>query len=220
MHTDAVFLIFNSYKLFECLNDRGWLRNVGTEPFNSAAQSSLDANFRFPSQRPLGFGDIRAATFGIVDAIRLENDAGRGFTQLNNDFCIFKHGMLFCVAEIKYLTRCMWFEHSPHQAIDKITHITNTACDAPITIDRQRLIKQSLCNKVRYHTPIVNLTIRTICIKNTDDARIHSVLAIVLHCQCLAQTLALVITGAWPDRIDVSPVIFTLWVDQWISICL
>src|SRR6185437_9652195 len=70
------------------------------------------------------------------------------------------------------------------------------------------------------HTAIVKLIVRTICVENTGDAHINTMLAMKFHRDRLAQALGLVVACAHASRIDVTPVVLALWMFEWIAVCL
>ena len=131
----------------------------------------------------------------------------------------FKHCMLFSISEIKYLARCTRLKHGQQQAIDQVAYIANAACNTTISINGQRLIEQCLGNEIRDHAAIIELTIGAVGIENAHNTRIELILPVVFHGQRFAKTLAFIITCTWPNRIDVAPVIFALWMHERISIC-
>src|SRR5579872_6277683 len=133
---------------------------------------------------------------------------------------VFEYGVLFGVAEVEYFASRARRKHCSHQAIYQIAYIADAAGNAAIAVDSQRLIAQSLRNKIGDHAPIVYLTIRTIGIENAHDSCIHLVLPVIFHGQGFAQSLALVVASSWPDGIDVAPVIFALRMHQRIAISL
>src|SRR5689334_23480061 len=60
----------------------------------------------------------------------------------------------------------------------------------------------------------------SIGVENAGDTRIYTMLAMKLHCDRLAQALGLVIACAHTNRIDVTPVVLTLWMFERVTICL
>src|ERR1700683_5023879 len=58
----------------------------------------------------------------------------------------------------------------------------------------------------------------TVGIENPGNLNFETMLAVIVEKQGLGATFSLVIAGAWSDRIDVAPVIFSLRMNRGIAI--
>src|SRR5437016_2765745 len=115
--------------------------------------------------------------------------------------------MLLWIAQIKHFPSGARLEHCQHQTLDQITHITDAACPAAVSIDGKWLVLQCLSDEIGDHAPIVDLTVGAIGVKDAHDTGVKLKLPIVLHRQRFTQTLTLIIASTWTNRIDVPPVI-------------
>src|SRR5262249_29178098 len=108
--------------------------------------------------------------------------------------------------------------HQTNQTFDEIVDITERARLLTFTVERQRLGAQRLHGKIRDYATVVFEHVWSIGVEDARDADVDFVLTVIVSHQRLSQALAFVVTGTQTDRIDVTPVIFRLRVDQWIAV--
>src|SRR5260370_5602695 len=89
-----------------------------------------------------------------------------------------------------------------------------------MAVDGERLVLEGLGNEVGDHASIVHLAIGTVGVEDAHDTYVSLVLPVMFHSECLAEPFAFIIASAWPDRIDIAPIVFGLRVDQRIAVYL
>ena len=87
-----------------------------------------------------------------------------------------------------------------------------------VAIDCEVAASQRLNDKIRDYPAIVLLHARTVRIEDSRNPRINLVLPVIVHHQSFGYPFALVITTAYSDRVDVSPILFGLRVFRRISV--
>src|SRR6185369_896738 len=110
--------------------------------------------------------------------------------------------------------------HHPDHAFHQVVHITEGAGLGTVTVYCDVLVSQGLQDEVGDHPAVVLGHSGTIGVKDTNDADVHLVLAVIVHHQCFRYSFALVIAAADADRVDVAPVILGLGVYLGIAIDL
>src|SRR5881409_1418518 len=103
-------------------------------------------------------------------------------------------------------------------AANHVIDVTEAPCLRPAAEDRERLALDRLDNKIRDHASVIRSHAWSIRIKNTDDARIQPVIAMVGHRHRLAEAFGFIIDAARTDRVDIAPIRFRLRVDQRVAI--
>ena len=79
-----------------------------------------------------------------------------------------------------------------------------------IAIDGDVFAAQRLHDKIGYHAPIIWMHPRTVCVEDTRNLYLHSMLSIIVKEQSLCAALTLIIAGARTNRVHISPILFTL----------
>ncbi len=108
----------------------------------------------------------------------------------------------------------------PDQASNQIIAVAEWSRLTAVTVDGDRVILQSLHNKIRNNAPVVGVHTGTVSIKNSRDFDFQPVLAMIVEEQCLCAALSFVIASTRPDRIYTATVIFGLWMNFRIAIDL
>jgi hypothetical protein len=91
---------------------------------------------------------------------------------------------------------------------------------APVAIDSDVVSSQGLADHIGNDTAIVRTHARSVGVEDSCNADIHALGSRRVESESLGCTLALVITGTWPRRIDIAPVILWLRMDLWVAIDL
>jgi len=131
-----------------------------------------------------------------------------------------EHGEFVGVSEVygtdKVIRTIHHADHSLYQVID----ITEGACLCPVTKDRYVLISESLDNKVADDPSVVRMHLRAIGIEYPDNSDVNLVLPVIIEEEGLRAALPFVIAGSYADGVDVTPIIFPLWMDGGVSVDL
>src|SRR4051812_31580078 len=128
--------------------------------------------------------------------------------------------MLLGIAEIHHRAAGGRGKHRALDAADEIVDVTEAARLRAIAVDGQRLAAQRLGHEIRDQAPILRVTARTVRVEDAHDSGVEAVGAPVDRSQRLAEALALVIAGAWPERVDVAPVRLALRMLEGIAVNL
>ena len=83
--------------------------------------------------------------------------------------------------------------HQTDDSIDEIADIAERTCLTSVAVNRQLLTTERLHDKIRNHASVVLEHSLAVGIKDADDARVYSVLAVVIHHQSLGDALAFVV---------------------------
>src|SRR5580700_10028495 len=105
----------------------------------------------------------------------------------------------------------------PENAIDQIRYITEAPGLAPIAENGEWLVIESLTDERRDDPPIAQPHPGTVGIKDPDDLSVHAMEPVVGHGHSFREPFSLVVYSPRPDRVDMSPVVFALGVDQRVS---
>src|SRR5262245_4083389 len=82
------------------------------------------------------------------------------------------------------------------------------------------MTEQRLDDKIRHDAPIVRVHAWAIGVEDPRDLDPQLMLSPIIEEQGLRTEHAIIITGARSDRIDITPIIFWLWMNIWIAIDL
>jgi hypothetical protein len=110
--------------------------------------------------------------------------------------------------------------HEPHEAVDQIVDIAEGAGLQTVTEYGYVASQQGLHDKVRDHAAVVGVHARSVSVEDPRDLNGQFVLAPIIEEQGLGAALALVVTRARADRIDMAPIILALWMDAGIAVNL
>ena len=110
--------------------------------------------------------------------------------------------------------------HQAENSINEIRNIAETAGLGSVAEDRKRLTSQRLTDEGRDDASVIKAHARTVSIENTNDVRVHAVIAVVGHGNGFREALGLIVNPAWPDGVHIAPVVFGLWMNERIAVAL
>ena len=106
------------------------------------------------------------------------------------------------------------YRHHSHHAFDKVVHVAEGSCLAPVTVDGNVLASQCLADEVGHDASVLRVHLRSVGVKDTDDADGDALVSVVIKEKTLGAAFALIVAGTNADGVDVSPVGFFLWALQ------
>src|SRR5579872_4361120 len=106
----------------------------------------------------------------------------------------------------------------PYESIDLVADVAKTASLAAVAVHCQVLAAKRLFHEVGNDTAIVQLHARAIGIKDSNNTRIHVVIAMVGHGHSFAEPFGLIINRTWTNGIHMAPVGFFLRMLQGIAV--
>src|SRR6516162_1631118 len=175
---------------------------------------------RPPTKQFLRFADFRLALFGVVSGKRAVNNFRSGAGNVDYDLRELTNREFFRVPEVHRPNNPVAGFHEPNQAFDEIVDVAERTRLQAVAVDGDVVIPQCLNDKIRYHTAVVGVHTRTVCIEDSRHLDAQLVLAVVIEEQSFSTALALVIAGAWADGVHVAPIVFCLRVNRGVSIYL
>lgn len=110
--------------------------------------------------------------------------------------------------------------HQSVDSIDQIGDITKTAGLRAITENRERLACERLADECRNNAAVVKAHARTVGIENTNDVRVHAMVAVIGHGDGLRKALGFIVNPARPDGVHIAPVILGLRMDKRVAVAL
>ena len=118
----------------------------------------------------------------------------------------FQHGELMRIAHIHRAREFLARIHHQSETCNQVVHVAERTRLRSITKDRQRLATNRLPNEIADYTPVVGMHARPVGIEDSYYFDRCSVHASVIKAQRFCGTLALVVTRARTNRIDVAAV--------------
>ena len=107
-----------------------------------------------------------------------------------------------------------------HQASHEVVDVTEASSLRSVSEDGERLVRKGLTDEGRDRPAVVGPHPRAVGVEDSDDARVHALLAVVGHGQRLCITLRLVVHAARADRVDIAPVALRLRMHLWVPVDL
>ncbi len=100
--------------------------------------------------------------------------------------------------------------HHGHHAGYQVVYVAERSRLGSVSIDGNRLARERLYDEVADHAAVLGVHARAIRIKNTDNANVDSVRAVVVHAERFRNAFALIVAASRSDRVYVAPVGFLL----------
>ena len=110
--------------------------------------------------------------------------------------------------------------HEAQYALDEVVDEAEGPGLEPLAIEGDVLALQGLDDEVGNHPPVIGMHARAIGIEDPGDLDPQAMLAVIVEKQGLGAALALVVAGPDADRIDVTPIVFALRVDDRVAVDL
>src|SRR6185312_12988359 len=110
--------------------------------------------------------------------------------------------------------------HHPHQTLNEVVDVAERPTLAAVSINREWLAEQGGHHEVRHHPAVSRMHSRAVRVEQTDDFDAELMLAPVVEEECFCGSLALVVAGAYADRVDVTPIVLSLRVDLGVAVHL
>jgi hypothetical protein len=109
-------------------------------------------------------------------------------------------------------------EQQPHDAVDQVVDVAHRPGLTAVSLDGERLARESLGDEVRDSAAVVRTHPRPVGVEDAQDCGVDAVLGAVGGGERLGEPLGLVVAAARADRVDVAPVTFRLGVDQRVAV--
>src|SRR6266508_4826800 len=170
-------------------------------PSQHPPQTLLELDLRLPAENLRGARDIRLADLRVVDRKRLVDDLAGRVGQPADGPGELQDRELVRVAKVHGIVLAALSEQD--DPADQVVHVAEAPCLRAVAVDGQRLVRERLTDERRDRTPVVRPHSTPVGIKNSNDRRVHVLLAVVRHRQRLGVALRLVVDAARANRIDV-----------------
>ena len=108
--------------------------------------------------------------------------------------------------------------HHLEQTVDQIVNVAERSRLRAVAVDRDVLADDRLADEVAHDAPIKRVHARAVGVEDSHDANVDVVLPAVIEHERLGSALALVVTGAGADGVDVAAIRLRLRVDGRIAV--
>jgi hypothetical protein len=176
---------------------------------NGALQTQLDIYLGFPVDLAFGRGNVRSTLAGIIFRRREFDNSALGLGQLFNVLGELLNGKFLWIAQIDRIV--VLAIHQRVQAVDQVRHVLEGPGLLPFPVNGHVPILQRLDDKVADNTSVVGVHARTERVEDTGDTDLHLILIPITVHHRFGDAFALVVTRPGPDRVDIAPVTFRLW---------
>mmetsp|Transcript_14834 Transcript_14834/g.28216 ORF Transcript_14834/g.28216 Transcript_14834/m.28216 type:complete len:312 (+) Transcript_14834:442-1377(+) len=176
----------------------------------------MEVDLRLPSKELAGLGYIGLPLLRIIRRKWLEDNLSLGVDDVLDGIGEFENGVFSGVSDVDGAH--VVAVHEANKSINLIVYITEATSLVALPVDGDRLVTKGLDNEVANNTTVVLKHTRTICIKDTCDADLKVVLAMILHAKSFRDTFAFIVAGADTDWVNISPVLLHLRVHLGISV--
>mmetsp|Transcript_3626 Transcript_3626/g.8387 ORF Transcript_3626/g.8387 Transcript_3626/m.8387 type:complete len:204 (+) Transcript_3626:117-728(+) len=157
-------------------------------------QTLLHVNLWFPSQLPLGGGNVWFSLGGIVGDLGKVNDLRIGLGHCLNLLRKVLDAVFVGIAKVD--RPVVWAVHELHQTLDEVRHILKGPRLGPVAVDGNVLPLQRLDDEIAHDTAVVGVHPRPERVEDARDADLDVVLVLVGIHHRLRHSLALVVAGA------------------------
>ena len=164
--------------------------------------------------------DVGSAARWVIRRKRLPHDLGAGTGQLDRQLRQLQNRELVGIAEIHGAHEAARPLHHADHAFNQVVAEAERSRLGPVPKDRDVFGRQSLADEIGHHSAVERVHAGAVGVEDPDNANVHAVHAVIVHEQGLRRPLALVVTGARPQRIDAAAVRLRLGVHLGVPINL
>ena len=179
---------------------------------------SLPQRDRWPQIKQfLRFADVWPVLFGIIRGKRAVNNFRRGASDVDDDLRQLTNREFCWVPKVYRSNDFVAGFHYADQVLYQIIDVAERPALHAVTVDGGVVVSQ---RQIRYDAVVVGVHARAVCIEDLRHFDAKLVLTVIVEEQHFGTALALVVTGARPNRVHVAPIVFRLRVNGGIAVYL
>src|SRR5215831_16706504 len=173
------------------------------------AKSAVERNARFPFKQLPRQRDVRLPSHRIIRPRRSDLELGRTARQFDGKRGQLEDGHFVGVADVDR-SNLFLLRHHPYQCFDRVINVGEGPRLLAVAVNLEILAANRGRAEAGDHAAIVNRHAGPIGVEYSNDAYVDLVLPVVVHHQSFRDPLALVIAGAYADRVYMAPVCLSL----------